>query len=41
VFENDIVGGIIPKEFIPRSRRASRRHARGVLAGYPMLDVQA
>ena len=36
VFENDIVGGVIPKEFIPAIEKGVREAmARGVLAGYP------
>ncbi len=35
-FENDIVGGVIPKEFIPAIEKGVREAmARGVLAGYP------
>ena len=42
VFENDIVGGIIPKEFIPSIEKGIREAmARGVLAGYPVIDVKA
>jgi elongation factor G len=42
VFENDIVGGIIPKEFIPSIEKGIRdAMARGVLAGYPMVDLHA
>ena len=41
VFENDIVGGVIPKEFIPAIEKGVRdAMERGVLAGYPMVDVQ-
>ncbi len=42
VFENDIVGGVIPKEFIPSVEKGIREAmARGVLAGYPVIDVKA
>jgi elongation factor G len=42
VFENGIVGGIIPKEFIPSIEKGIRDALfRGVLAGYPMTDVKA
>ena len=42
VFENDIVGGTIPKEFIPSIEKGVREAlARGVLAGYPVIDVKA
>jgi elongation factor G len=41
VFENAIVGGSIPKEFIPSVEKGARdAMARGVLAGYPMIDVK-
>jgi elongation factor G len=40
VFENDIVGGVIPKEFIPAIEKGVREAmARGVLAGYPLIDM--
>ncbi len=40
VFANKIVGGIIPKEFIPSIEKGMREAMqRGVLAGYPMTDV--
>ena len=40
VFENDIVGGAIPREFIPAIEKGVREAAEGgVLAGYPMTDV--
>jgi elongation factor G len=39
-FENKIVGGIIPKEFIPSIEKGAREALqRGVLAGYPLSDV--
>ena len=35
---NAIVGGVVPKEFIPAvEKRASRKHCARVLAGYPMV----
>jgi elongation factor G len=41
VFENDIVGGLIPKEFIPSIEKGIRdAMGRGVLAGYPVVDVK-
>ena len=41
VFENDIVGGVIPKEFIPAIEKGVREAmARGVLAGYPLTDMK-
>jgi elongation factor G len=42
VFENDTVGGVIPKEFIGSVEKGIREAmARGVLAGYPVIDVAA
>ena len=42
VFDNDIVGGIIPKEFIPSIEKGIREAmGRGVLAGYPLIDAKA
>jgi elongation factor G len=41
VFENDIVGGAIPKEFIPAVEKGIKEAMeRGVLAGYPVIDVR-
>jgi elongation factor G len=41
VFVNDIVGGVIPKEFIPFVEKGIRdAMGRGVLAGYPVVDVK-
>ncbi|HON41513.1 MAG TPA: elongation factor G [Bacillota bacterium] len=40
VFENKIVGGAIPKEFIPAVEHGIREAAgTGTLAGYPVVDV--
>ncbi|HEY1959559.1 MAG TPA: elongation factor G [Polyangiaceae bacterium] len=40
VFENDIVGGVIPKEFIPAIEKGVKEAMeRGVLAGYPLVDM--
>jgi elongation factor G len=40
VFENDIVGGVIPKEFIASIEKGVRdAMTRGVLAGYPLVDT--
>ena len=42
VFENKIVGGAIPKEFIPSVEKGIREAmTRGVIAGYPVIDIQA
>ncbi|MCL6627417.1 MAG: elongation factor G, partial [Alicyclobacillus shizuokensis] len=41
VFENKIVGGAIPKEYIPAVDEGIREAMQnGVLAGYPMLDIK-
>lgn len=40
VFENDIVGGKIPKEFINPTEKGIREASEsGVIAGYPVVDV--
>ena len=42
VFENKIVGGVIPKEYInPIEAGVKQAMENGVLAGYPMVDVKA
>jgi elongation factor G len=39
-FENKIVGGAIPREFIPAVEKGvAEAQQNGVLAGYPMVDV--
>jgi elongation factor G len=41
VFENQVVGGAIPKEFIPAIEKGVEEAMRGgVLAGYPVVDLQ-
>jgi elongation factor G len=41
VFVNDVVGGVIPKEFIPSVEKGVREAmGRGVLAGYPLVDAK-
>ena len=40
-FENDIVGGIIPREYIGAVEKGIREAAEaGILAGYPVVDVK-
>jgi elongation factor G len=40
-FENKIIGGTIPREYIPAVEKGVREAAEsGVLAGYPVTDVQ-
>ncbi len=42
VFDNDVVGGVIPKEFIPSVEKGIKEAMeRGVLAGYPVIDCKA
>jgi elongation factor G len=41
-FESKIVGGVIPKEYIPAVEKGVREALEtGVLAGYPMVDIKA
>lgn len=41
-FVNAIVGGVVPKEYIPAVEKGLREAmVRGVLAGYPMVGVKA
>jgi len=41
VFENKIVGGAIPKEYIEPARRGMEEALEGgILAGFPMIDVK-
>ena len=40
-FVNAIVGGVVPKEFIPAVDKGCQEQMQsGVLAGYPMLDIK-
>ncbi len=40
-FVNEIVGGVVPKEFIPAVDKGIQEQMQnGVLAGYPVLDVK-
>jgi elongation factor G len=42
LFENEIVGGGIPKEYIPAVQKGiAEAKANGVLVGYPMVDFRA
>ena len=39
-FENGVVGGVIPKEYIPAVEKGVREAMEsGVLAGYPLVDI--
>ena len=41
VFENKVVGGTIPKEYIPACEKGIREGLlAGVLAGYPVVDIK-
>ncbi|MBT8450993.1 MAG: elongation factor G [Deltaproteobacteria bacterium] len=41
-FENKIVGGVVPKEFIPSVQKGVKdAMSRGVMAGYPVIDLKA
>ncbi len=41
-FENKIVGGAIPREYIPAIEKGIKEASdRGILAGYPVVDVKA
>lgn len=41
VFENKIVGGVIPREYIPAVEKGIKEAAEsGVLAGYPVIDLK-
>ncbi|MEM7449520.1 MAG: elongation factor G [Myxococcota bacterium] len=42
VFQNQINGGVIPKEFVPSVEKGLRdATTRGILAGFPVVDVKA
>ena len=42
VFENDVVGGAIPKEFIPAVEKGLKTQKEsGLLAGFPVIDFKA
>jgi len=41
-FENEIKGGVIPGEYIPAIQKGVKEAmARGVMAGYPVIDLKA
>lgn len=40
-FKNEIVGGVIPREFVPAiDKGAKETMAKGILAGYPIIGVR-
>ncbi|MBE3563236.1 MAG: elongation factor G [Hydrogenibacillus schlegelii] len=42
VFENKIVGGVVPKEYVPAVQAGIEEAMQnGVLAGYPLIDIKA
>lgn len=42
VFVNEIVGGVVPKEYVPAIQKGiSEQMQNGVLAGYPLLGLKA
>ena len=42
VFENSVVGGTVPKEFVPGVEKGLRSAAEnGVIAGFPLIDIKA
>ncbi len=42
VFVNKIVGGVVPREFIPGIEKGLKKaYSRGIIAGYPIVDVKA
>jgi elongation factor G len=41
-FENAIVGGVVPREYVPAVQKGLEESmANGVLAGYPLVDIKA
>ena len=41
VFESKIVGGVVPREFVPAVEKGIREASEnGVVAGYPVVDVK-
>ena len=41
IFEDATIGGVVPREFIPSVERGARESlARGVMAGYPVIDAR-
>lgn len=41
IFENNIIGGVIPREYIPAVEKGVKEAAEaGVMAGYPVTDIK-
>jgi len=42
VFENEVVGGTVPKEYVPGVEKGLKGAAEnGIIAGFPMIDLKA
>ncbi|MEB5301921.1 elongation factor G [Pseudomonas aeruginosa] len=42
VFENEVVGGVVPKEYIPAIQKGIEEQMKnGVVAGYPLIGLKA
>ena len=42
MFEDKIVGGVVPKQYIPAVEKGIREAMHeGLVAGYPVIDVKA
>jgi elongation factor G len=42
VFDNEVVGGAVPKEYVPGVEKGLRASSEtGVLAGFPVIDIKA
>ena len=42
VFENKVIGGTVPKEYVPGVEKGLKSAAEnGVIAGFPMIDIRA
>jgi len=42
VFENSVIGGAVPKEYVPGVEKGLRASTEnGVLAGFPVIDLKA
>ncbi|WOX06764.1 elongation factor G [Microbulbifer pacificus] len=42
VFQNELVGGVVPKEYVPAIQKGiAEQMQNGVLAGYPLLGLKA
>jgi len=39
-FHDKVVGGAVPRQFIPSIERSARSMEKGVHAGYPVVDIR-